>query len=778
MQKIWLLPFALLIYFSAVSQSSYPDRKSISGNPGVTTFYLQTDRSTYLSGDTIWAKGYITTNFNDSISPYSLTIELTAIKDKKVLSKQTFLISGKVAPVTIPLSPELATGTYLISAYSQEILQQQQAVFTRLINVYNIFNKEREELIYKRQLIFYPEGGHLIAGDTNRVAFAFTGRSGKGSNISGKIIDSEGVLICSFAAIHNGMGAFLLEPQLGKTYFAIIDKDSSNTKYPLPGVEDKGIHLTVQSDSDQISFSIRCPTPDSASQPSFLALQMGNKKVYGVPLEKNNHVINGTIPVRDFPSGVARLSVFNQDTSLLAERLCFIDNKEYILQASFAITLLNKEYRAENLFSLNLNEAVQGTFAISVTDAGFETPDGDAQNIYSSSLLTNHLKNNVYDAGHYFDGGYKNAREGLDLVMLTNFWKGPNWEERNQHPHTVKTARGILSGKVVYKDNRKPYANSPIAMVALSEEDSTMQTITFTTDNKGMFKTGTNNIFGKNRLLFSALKKKGTFIKVELDQYAEAAVPFHFPEITGTKKIIDTLASSVYDSLLNSGEYMENVVVKRKRKSSIERLAHRYTTGLFNSLYGEVYDLTEVKDVAGNILDYLTMRYPDIKVETDRQGSYQTKARRLDGTIVPATIYLNEVQLLAIEQLYTIKPDDVAIIKVVQNMDFNEKGAVPAIAIYTRKGQDFTAAGTNYDIVYYNGYSKPSEFNKPVYTTEQLIIQPDSRITLLWNSKAATSKRINFIPVHFYNNDFTKVFKLIIEGITNDGRLLYFEKRL
>jgi hypothetical protein len=32
------------------------------------------------------------------------------------------------------------------------------------------------------------------------------------------------------------------------------------------------------------------------------------------------------------------------------------------------------------------------------------------------------------------------------------------------------------------------------------------------------------------------------------------------------------------------------------------------------------------------------------------------------------------------------------------------------------------------------------------------------------------------IPIVFYNNDRTKKFKIVVEGVTNDGRFLMMEK--
>ena len=45
-----------------------------------------------------------------------------------------------------------------------------------------------------------------------------------------------------------------------------------------------------------------------------------------------------------------------------------------------------------------------------------------------------------------------------------------------------------------------------------------------------------------------------------------------------------------------------------------------------------------------------------------------------------------------------------------------------------------------------------------------------------WYYNVPSSEVIKKIPVTFYNNDRTKKFKIVAEGMTNDGRFLMMEK--
>ncbi|WP_018630963.1 MG2 domain-containing protein [Niabella aurantiaca] len=778
MKKFELLVLGLLICCPGKGQPKTADLTNALPHSFV-RLYLQTDRDAYLSGDTIRAKGFFTNTEHRSVTPQSMTLELLDLRAGKIIATHSFLPFRGAFPASLALPFDLSTGTYRIRAYSGDLIQEDQAVFTRLIKVYSRTKKKNDSPVYDKALVFYPEGGRLIAGATNKVAFKFADETGVPFDISGRIVDASGKKIVDFKSVHNGMGFFMLNPKAGAPYFAVMDSGFSAHKYPLPVAADKGIVLKVSNDGSRLLLNIQVSSAGVLT-PAFMVLQGGSGILHRANLQTDSAAYRASIDIGGFPSGVARLGIYSKDTQLLAERLCFIDNKEYRLAAGLSTPLLNSNPRAENLLSLDLKEPVKGTFAVSVVDAGFGAFGTDRQNIYSANLLTCYLENSVYDAGSYLDGSYQNAKELLDLVMLTSHWGISKWEHDGKRGTSVKKEKGILSGTVFYKTTKKIYANKPIHLIAVSEEDSSTKTISFQTDSAGAFDLKGLGLSGRNKLLFSPADKKGGFIDVVLDPANEGSLDIKFPHVRAVENSVNNADSPALDRFIGAKDYIENVTVSAKMKDRLQMLEQRYATGKFRDLYGEIYDLTDLKPRKGNILDYLMARYPDIKVGIDSIGGYHVKARDRNGEFVLPSIYINEVQALPPyeQQLFSVSPHDVAMIKLVQGIDLGGRGPIPSIAIYTRKGRDFNAASENYDIEYVEGYTKASTFYSPVYAGENPGGPTDRRITLFWNPRAATSDRVHFIPVHFYNTDFTKRFLLIIEGVTENGKLLSFGKAL
>jgi len=75
----------------------------------------------------------------------------------------------------------------------------------------------------------------------------------------------------------------------------------------------------------------------------------------------------------------------------------------------------------------------------------------------------------------------------------------------------------------------------------------------------------------------------------------------------------------------------------------------------------------------------------------------------------------------------------------------------------------------------YDGYSIIKEFYQPDYSRPVENRFADYRLTLDWNPEIYVNGLNPVIPVRFYNNDRTKKFRVVAEGITSDGKLLMYE---
>jgi hypothetical protein len=69
------------------------------------------------------------------------------------------------------------------------------------------------------------------------------------------------------------------------------------------------------------------------------------------------------------------------------------------------------------------------------------------------------------------------------------------------------------------------------------------------------------------------------------------------------------------------------------------------------------------------------------------------------------------------------------------------------------------------------------EFYTPNYSSfKQENEQRDLRTTLYWNPNVTASPGKREVVLSFYNNDVSNAFRVVIEGMTRDGRLAHVEQ--
>ena len=100
--------------------------------------------------------------------------------------------------------------------------------------------------IVSKDFQFFPEGGSLIAGLTNRVAFKAIKSDGLGISSKGTVTDNDGKTVAAFTAQHLGMGSFNLLAEAGKTYKATVTyADGTTQNYNLPAVAANGVAVNI-----------------------------------------------------------------------------------------------------------------------------------------------------------------------------------------------------------------------------------------------------------------------------------------------------------------------------------------------------------------------------------------------------------------------------------------------------------------------------------------------------------------------------------------------------
>ena len=184
--------------------------------------YLQFDKKAYNPGDRIWYKAYLFTGFDPS--PYSKNVYA------EVYDAYGNLILRNTSPVFQSMAagsfdiPVAFLGTRLhIRAYTAWMLNFDTSfVFTKDFRVTGQANDSSAAAIAPvTSLRFFPEGGDLIAGIENNIAFKAEDTYGQPHPVSGILYEQSGKMIYKFNSVHDGMGKFLIVPEKQDAFYAI-----------------------------------------------------------------------------------------------------------------------------------------------------------------------------------------------------------------------------------------------------------------------------------------------------------------------------------------------------------------------------------------------------------------------------------------------------------------------------------------------------------------------------------------------------------------------------
>jgi hypothetical protein len=755
--------------------------------------YLHYDKATYAPGETIWFKGYLM----EGIFPAegSKTFYIDWVDDKGNLLYHTS--SPIVEGVTNGQYdvPEKYNGSFIhVRAYTSWMLNFDTAfLYKKNIRIIQKNTTPPSTLpVAIPSLQFFPEGGDMVAGIKNKIAFKANDQWGQPIRIKG-VLQKNGTTIDSLRVLHDGMGFCFLIPEEGARYTAKW-KDAKNTEHTtsLPAIKPNGISMQVGILPGKRSFVIN-RTADAPEELKMLHLigTMQQNLVFKANANlKDNLITSGVIPIQTLPTGILTITVFDDKWNAIAERITHLNNNEYFFPTEMVVNKWGLSKRGRNEIELTVPEGIQANLSVSVTDASIESDSSD--HIISHFLLTSDLKGKVYKPSYYFKNNSDSITQQLDLVMLTNGWRRFKWEDvvKGKFPaitYQKDTSYLSLSGKLFGVAPGQLQGGGAIIMM-IKERDSAAKMMMEAVSRDGTFNNPDYIFFDSLRIYYqpsSTLKGASVgFMTSRLSalNYSnkEFAGSTLFPDTTGFYKhaLLAEEAASIAQQW--KGKMLEAVSVTAKRKPSVQVLDEKYASGFFKGIDAIQFDVLNdpLANSAQNIFTYLQGKVAGLQINTT------SGTPSLDWRGGAPLLYLDETSTDP-AMISNIPVQDIAYIKVFRppfmggGTGMYGNAGSGAIAIYTRRGGDVSSTpGSGLAASTVVGYSPVREFYSPNYGTfVRANEQRDVRTTLFWKPQLTTAKNKNKVTVVFYNTDvFSKALRIVVEGMTKDGQLTHFEQ--
>lgn len=754
--------------------------------------WLHCDRDNYVAGETAWFKAYLYSDFQPDTLSSVLYVELFN-ESGSMITRNVFPVLLASAYGQVDLPDTLITGVYQLRAYTPGMLNNgTDYIFRKRLHIYGKKPAKKETAVtHNIQLDFFPEGGNLVSGFVNAIAFKATDENGLPVELSGIIVNSKGVTVASFSTYHDGMGMTELTPEPGEKYTGKTEQPVAGKTVALPDVLAQGVLLSLIPHPQGSFFEIRQRVTDPALRAAYMIGQMQHHVVFRQELNGSKDELQGVLNTEKLNSGILQVTVFSREGLPLAERLIFVNNKEYVRAASIRTDTLSFDQKGRNHFKILVKDTVQGSLSVSVTDADYALTPYREENMYSGLLLTTDLRGYIHNPAWYFAADNDSVKMATDLLMMTNGWRRFRWQELAQkvkQPLSFADPSYItITGRITLDGTNRSFSEKNL-LALITAEGMKRNAQFITTDKQGNFKLDSLLFFGNARIFLLDIKgRKSQYIDVKmtsdsLGRSYPVAIPGTAEFATVNVKEKQKQLAEDFDAIQKAnGLMLEGITLKVRKKSPTEELDDKYTRGMFSGLSQKTIDLVNSEQFISesNIFDYLMSRLPGLDV-TNEGAEYKVYYRQGPSLSslgpIPMTIYLNEIETDP-SVIATLPATEIAMVKVYsQFVGAVGGGAGGAMAIYTRKGSDIVNSSRG-DIIRYNGFTLVKDFFAPNYKTDPALLnKPDSRVTIDWRPNIFVNNINPVIPISFYNSDRTRRFRVVVEGMTTSGKMISVEQ--
>ncbi len=621
---------------------------------------------------------------------------------------------------------------------------------------------------------FYPEGGQTLLNCMGRLAFKAMQQDGTAIDINGVLYDSKDNEINRFKTDFKGMGQMMFTPVQGEKYHAVCTNGYGQSKrFELPEAQKTGYSLTAAWLKDNLM--VRVIRPEAQTNTDTLYLVIHTRGIVQGIHTLDNIGQTVALPKASFPSGVSNLLLLTKDRLPLSERLIFVNNDD---QARVECATDRDAYAVRSPVELTVSlknewdEPLTGSFSVSVTDDYSVTVDSTST-ILTALLLSSDLRGTISEPAYYF---HDNARSNyaLDLLMLTQGWRRYDTErimrDDFQYPDSLYETGHEITGTVQRKQQQKtaPVANAEVSILSLGGDyfGST------TTDHNGRFtlfdggltdsvrfliRTMTETVGQNLILMLDSLSYPKRVISVpagtasEMEQfftYADRAEQ-HYVNEHGMRIIeLDEVAITTKQNLVTSKSTFYTSPDRTITEREIGKLKLSNVGALFMNLG---FNLT---------LDNKLM-----------SGSDEEAGILIDDFPVPS------IDGLTIDNIARVDVAKSATAKVIANVIGGGSGGT-IIAIYTKSGS-INPSPPRTDIAHIIplGFQKHVEFYAPKYDTPKMDTKPDLRTTIHWQPNLTTDED-GKATLRFYTADALSTYSIVIEGVTDDGKIIYKKERI
>lgn len=753
---------------------------------------LQTDRNIYITGEKIWFRAYNANNRDKSFTGYkNLFVDLVNDKDdvidQLVLDNRKQRTSG-----ALELPDSIASGFYWIRCYTAKQLMADSAdifiepvfVINKKLHDQSAYVKQYESMYRNKNIAprihFFTERLTTIPGIISTGVIEIKDSYNNPLSVEGRLINNRDSVITEFTTNKLGLARLTFINDPSEKYTVAFHVNAADFKYTLPAVDHKNAQLSV---ARQTAKTIKAFVTLEDSLPADLHTTIlavkGDSLCYAA-VGTGNYGIS--IPLENFPGGVARLLLFDDNKTLLSVRKIYIPKddiaveikpgrKKYDARENAAIHIKLTDADG-NPVAASLNIAVQDEWISQFADS----IDADALPPVNELLFDKWMRADI--------SGY--TADDIDLLLTT--FSSNNREHReeqysmsNQYDDDTKLLS--LVGKVT--DKKGNPVNYRVVTLASRLTQGFFMDVD-TTGNDGMFNLPVPQGFDSLRLSLQVTDKhqgQRQEDSIAIDRFVFPVFPT--PKVLKQQYMAENINTVFYlrkyhidTAITFQGKgWLAPVTVSTVKKEepnydvskrinlmsqilTSDKLSHRY-----NSVGLALLTVPGVSYINGDIAIFgKGIAHPLILMDG------------IEMPLPPPGLPVGDGPIMSF--LNSLAPGDIDFIEVLRGGEaglYGMRGADGVISINTRHGTGrFDYSKTNFKSFTPVTYHTAPKFPMPDYSNKEIksSTSPDPRTTIYWNAGLSTNDK-GEADVNFYTGDNANNYTITVTGLTAKGAVIY-----
>ena len=717
--------------------------------------YLHTDRTNYLTGETIWLAAYCADASYHRLSSVSKVLYVDLIDSKgDAVAQHAMELNNGIGQGSIYLPATISSGYYALRGYTQWMQNFDAGYFFQqtiaIVNPFKLPDTPVPITNSDPHIRFAPAAGEMVEGLVNTVGFSLTAQDGSGLQLPGVVRNNKNDTIVRLTPDANGMGSFELRPVAGEHYHATVANGKALLTFKLPDAVAQGITMHVAQNEASVSVSIHGSSQYVNTTVTVL-IHTRQQVVVLEQMQLTDGRANLSISTEKIPAGVSHIAVFDHQLRMRCEQSLFIapvkslDIKTAGVQPSY-------QKREKVSFSFSTTQAAHLSISVILKD---EIPAPTRLTLPQHLMFASDLAEPIEVAP---------ARGTFTLPLVTQTENRFSWDKsfsKKIQPAVLPEFRGPLIRARVEDVEGRPVAG---VSAFLASPDSVVQLSTAITNQEGIAYFQPGRLRGERKWVLQMNNHADSLLRIRfLNNFSTAAPPKALPDLV--------LSPTLEQAILQRSIAMQSQNIyyadEMARTNPIE------TNG--GDFYGAADERYRLDDYTRfPVMEEVMREYVSgVWVRKRKDGFHFLVHDDLNKVVMQETplMLVDGVPFFDEDEIMAFDPLKVKTLEVVNRKYFLGAQSFPGIVSLKTYTGDLAglplhkrAVSANFEAIQQERifYTARHDSQPPASNL------PDLRTTLFWkagiNAPAGQEQTIEF-----FTSDLSGEFEVVIQGLSANG---------